>query len=158
MLKLTQLVGFGAGGGGGVDKTPDPFDFTDIFDAGVTAAASTEEITITGIDVPITLRLSLTAPMSAARTVSVFRNGVVVDVASSGTSVDVEMTNGQTLHYLFVNSQDNSIWGGTATVTNLTDGNAVLDAFMFSLQDTGTGGGGGGGVSVSGGVAWEDPP
>ena len=151
MLHLTHLIGFGAGSSG-ADKTPDAIAFADIFDAGVTAAASTDTVAITGIDVAITLRLSLTAPMSSERIVTVYRDGTPVETASSGTTVDVVMTNGQTLQYLFVNAQDNSTWNGTATVTNLTDASATLDTFAFLLQDTGSGGGG----PVS--VASESPP
>lgn len=156
MLKLTQLVGFGAGGSG-VDKTPAPVDFTDIADAGVTASAGTNVVTITAIDLPITLRLTVSEPMSAERTVSTYRDGVLAATANAGTTTDVVMTTGQTLQYVFVNAQDNTTWSGTATLTNVTDGNATLDTFAYSLQDTGSGGGGG--VSVAGvAVAEWNPP
>jgi hypothetical protein len=144
MLKLTQLIGFGVGGAS-TDASPNPIDFDDISDAGVTAAAATNTVTIAGTDIPITLRLTLTDPMSPERTVSVYRDGSLAGSANSGTTIDVAMTNGQTLQYGFVNAQDNSLWIGTATVTNVTDANAVLDTFAYSLQDTGSGGG----VSVS---------
>jgi hypothetical protein len=152
MLKLTQLTGFAAGGGT-VDATPDPIAFDDISDAGVTASATTTLVTISGIDTTITLRLTLTASMSASQIVDVYRDGGFVTQGASGTTVDVAMTNGQTLQYNFTNALDGTSWTGTATVTNVSDGNAVLDTFAFTLIDTGSGGVGVGGVGVS-----EGPP
>lgn len=137
MLMLTQLVGFGSGGGG-TDATPTAIDFNDISDVSTEAAAFTNTVTISGIDTTITLRLTLTSAMSAFRVVEVYRNGAFVSEASSGTTVDVTITNGQTLMYAFYNSQDVSTWSGTATVTNLSDGGATLDTFAYTLHDTGS--------------------
>ena len=137
MLKLTQLAGFGSGGGG-TDATPDAIDFSDISDSGFTASAATNVVTITGIDTTITLRLTLTVAMSGSRTVSILRNGAFVTSGSSGTTIDVAMMNGQTLQYHFANAEDFFNWDGTATVSNLSDGGAILDTFTYSLQDTGS--------------------
>jgi hypothetical protein len=137
MLKLTQLIGFGTGGGG-TDATPDAIDFSDISDSGFIASALTNAVTISGIDTTITLRLSLTSGMSSFRTVDVYRAGSYVATGSSGTTIDVTVTNGQTLQYGFTNSQDVSTWSGTATVTNLSDGGATLDTFTYTLIDTGS--------------------
>jgi hypothetical protein len=148
MLKLTQLIGFGTGGGG-TDATPDAIDFNDISDSGFVASAFTNVVTISGIDTTITLRLTLTVAMSSVRTVDIYRNGSYVGSGTSGTTVDVAMTNGQTLQYAFTNAQDNTTWSGTATVTNLSDGGATLDTFTYTLIDTGSdpvGGVGGGPV------------
>lgn len=138
MLKLTQLVGFASGGGGGIDATPNAIDFDNISDIGFVASAATNIVTITGIDTTITLRLTLTAAMSASRTVIVYRNGAFVTSVTSGMTVDVAMMNGQTLQYVFMNSQNLSTWSGTATVSNLSDGGATLDTFTYSLQDSGS--------------------
>lgn len=70
-----------------------------------------------------------------------------------GTSIDVAIGNGQTLQFGFTNTAIATSWSGTATLTNLSDANTVLDTFAFTLVHTGTGGGGGGG---SGGG--EGPP
>lgn len=137
MLKLTQLVGFGSGGGG-TDATPNAIDFDDIADTGFVASAATNIVTINGIDTTITLRLSLTSAMSSLRTVDIYRSGAYVGSGSSGTTVDVAMTNGQTLQYAFTNAQDITTWSGTATVTNLSDGGATLDTFAYTLTDTGS--------------------
>jgi hypothetical protein len=139
MLKLTQLIGFGSGSGGGTDGTPNAIDFNDISDVSLDPAASTNTVTITGIDTTITLRLTLTSAMSGFRLVYVYRDSIFFAGGSSGTTIDVDLTNGQTLSYTFFNSQDNTTWSGTATVSNLTDGGAVLDTFTYSLQDTGSG-------------------
>lgn len=69
MLKLTQLVGFASGGGGGTDATPNAIDFNDISDAGITASAFTNVVTISGIDTTITVRLTVTSAMSGQRPV-----------------------------------------------------------------------------------------
>ena len=150
MLKLTQLIGFGSGGGGGTDVTPLPIDFNDISDAAIVASAATNTVTISGIDTTITLRLTLTVGMTSQRVVDVYRDGTFVAQGTSGAAVDVTVTNGQTLLYNFTNSQNNTTWFGTATVTNVSDGDVVLDTFAYSLQDTGTGGVGVGGVGVGG--------
>lgn len=152
MLKLTHLAGFAAGGGPGV--VPDPIDFADIFDAGVTATAGTNVVTVTGITVAITLRLTLSVAMSPLKVVEVYRDGSLFALGSSGTTVDVTIANNQTLQFIFTNADDNTTWLGTATLTNLSDAGQTLDTFGYSLQDTGTGGGGGGGGGGWGG----DPP
>lgn len=136
MLKLTQLAGFGSGGGG-TDATPDAINFSDISDTGFTASVGTNIVAVTGIDTTITLRLTLSVSMAGTRTVSIYRNGAFVSQGSSGTTVDVAVTNGQTLQYLFTNALNNTTWSGTATLSNLSDAGATLDTFAFTLQDTG---------------------
>ncbi|MEQ1868222.1 MAG: hypothetical protein ABL996_26695 [Micropepsaceae bacterium] len=137
MLQLTQLIGFGSGGGG-TDVTPNGIDFVDISDSGFTASAGTNVVTISGIDTTITLRLTLTVAMASGRVVYVYRDGFLATSGSSGTTIDVTITNGQTLQYFFTNSQNLTTWSGTATVTNESDLSAVLDTFTYTLQDTGT--------------------
>ena len=150
MLKLTHLAGFAVGGG--PDATPDPIDFVDIADAGVTASAGTNVVSITGIDTTITLRLTLTSAMAAQQIVHVFRDGIEVATGVAGTTIDIDVANNQTLQYFFTNAADNTTWSGTATLTNLSDAGATLDSFTYLLQDTGTGGGFGGGGGGGGGA------
>jgi hypothetical protein len=143
MLKLTHLSGFGVGGGPAA--TPDPIDFNDIADAGVTASAATNVVTVTGIGVAILLRLTLSDGMSTLQTVEAYRDGTMVAQGTSGTTIDVTIANSQTLQFIFTNAVHETIWSGIATLTNLSDAGAVLDTFAYDLQDTGIGGGGGGG-------------
>jgi hypothetical protein len=147
MLKIAQLAGFGSGSGGGTDATPTAIDFNNIADSGFTASAYTNVVTITGIDTMITLRLTLTVGMTTSQRVSVYRSGVFVSQGTSGSTIDVALTNGQTLQYAFTNTLNLTTWSGTATVTNLSDGSAILDTFTYSLTDNGSGpvGGVGGG-------------
>lgn len=144
MLHLTQLAGFGAQSAN-ADFTPNPITIANIADAGFVATAQTNTVTITGIDASVTLRLTLSAAMSPERTVDAWRDGELVNQGTAGSTIDVTLTNAQTLHYAFANAADLTTWSGTATLTNLTDANAVLATFTFALQDTGSGGGGGGG-------------
>jgi hypothetical protein len=137
MLLLTQLVGFGSGSGGGTDATPDAIDFNNISDVSFDPYAATNTVTISGIDTTITLRLTLSSGANGLRGVDVYRNSGYVGSLTSGTTFDVSLTNGQTLYYGFYNSQDNTTWSGTATVSNLSDGGATLDTFTYTLQDTG---------------------
>ena len=144
MLTLTQLTGF-AGSAQAADVTPNPVSIGDLSAAGFVATALTNAITITGINAPITLRFQLSSALSAARTLTLYRDGTPVVVGDTGTSVDVTVTNGQVLQAEFANALDLTTWFGTASLINTTDANALLSTFTFSLQDTGSGGGGGGG-------------
>ena len=144
MLHLTQLAGF-ATQSAAADGTPDPITIPNIADAGFVASAQTGAVTITGIDASVTLRLTLSATMSPERTVDAYRDGTFISQGTAGSTIDVTLTNAQTLHYAFSNAADLTTWSGTATLTNLTDANPVLASFTFNLQDTGSGGGGGGG-------------
>ena len=137
MLTVTQLGGFGSGGSGN-DATPNTLDFGDISSAGPDPLAVTNVVTLSGIDRPITLRLTLTSGMSGLRTVEAYRNDLLASWANSGTTLDVTVTNGQTLLYAFLNSQDGTTWNGIATLSNLSDGGAILDTFAYSLEDTGS--------------------
>jgi hypothetical protein len=149
MLTTTQLIGFGSGGGG-TDVTPGAIAFDDVWDQGFVASAATNVQTVSGIDTTITLRLSVSVAMSSVQTIRVYRSGVLVATASSGSFVDVGMTNDQTLQYLFTNSANFTEWTGTATLTNRSDGDAVLDMFTYYLYDTGSSVGVGVGVGVGG--------
>ncbi|MDZ4739130.1 MAG: hypothetical protein SGJ03_04420 [Alphaproteobacteria bacterium] len=144
MLHLTQLSGF-ASHSAAADVTPDPITIPNIADAGFVASAQINTVTITGIDASVTLRLTLSAAMSPQRTVDAWRDGTLAGQGTAGSTIDVTLTNTQTLHYTFTNATDLTTWSGTATLTNLTDANTVLASFTFNLQDTGSGGGGGGG-------------
>ncbi len=144
MLQLTHLAGFAALSST-ADVTPNPFSIPDIANAGFVASAQTSPVTITGIDTTIILRLTLSAPLSAGRTIAVYRDATLAAQADIGSTIDVTLGNGQSLAFELVNAIDLSTWSGSAALTNLADANATLASFAFSLHDTGSGGGGGGG-------------
>lgn len=144
MLQLTHLAGFMAFAPGS-DITPNPVSIPDIANAGFVASAQTVPVIITGIDTQVTLRLTLTAALSSARIIAVYRDATLAAQADAGNFIDVTISNAQSLTYEFVNALDLSFWSGTATLTNLSDANATLATFAFTLHDTGSGGGGGGG-------------
>ena len=141
MLHLTQFAGFGAQSAA-ADVTPNPINIPNIADAGFVASAQTITAAITGIDAGVNLRLTLSSAMSPERTVDVYRDGTPAGQGTAGSTIDVTLTNTQTLHYAFSNAADLTTWSGTATLTNLTDANTILASFTFNLQDTGSGGGG----------------
>jgi hypothetical protein len=141
LLKLTHLGGFAAGA---ADVRPNAVNFTDISVLDNPASGATNVVTFTGIDVTIALRLSLSSNMSFDNIVDVFRDGSPVAQGTSGATIDVSVANNQTLQFTFTNTMPVTTWSGTATLTNLTDANAVLDTFTYALTHIGGGGGGGG--------------
>jgi len=150
MLRLTVLAGF-ATTTEGPDVTPDAIDWPALEAAGFIAVAMTPAVTLTGISVPITVRASVSSPLTPLRTLTLRRDGAPVITASSGTSADITLANGQTLQVELSNAADLSVWVGTLSLVNLSDNAAPLAACSFSLQDTGSGGGGGGGGGGEGG-------
>lgn len=144
MLVLTSLCGFAAAAAD-QDITPDPFSWPPLSDAGFVASALTPPVTISGISIPVTLRASVTVPLSAQRTLAVLRDGIQVAQASSGFAADFTIGNGQTLQIALANASDLTTWSGTLSLTNQSGAGALLATCPFTLQDTGSGGGGGGG-------------
>jgi hypothetical protein len=152
MLTLTSLCGFGATAAD-TDVTPDPFTWPPLSDAGFVATVLTPPVTISGISIPVTLRASVSVPLTAQRTLAVLRDGIQVAQASSGFAADFTIGNGQTLQIALTNASDLTTWSGTLTLNNLSGASALLASCPFSLQDTGSGGGGGGGGGDGGGAA-----
>ncbi|MEQ1756580.1 MAG: hypothetical protein ABL973_20865, partial [Micropepsaceae bacterium] len=144
MLQLTQLLGFAARSQA-ADLTPNLVSIADVTNAGFVASALTTPVTITGIDAPVTLRLTVSSPLAVTRTASIFRDALLVAQADNGSFVDFQMNNAQSLQIELANATDLTTWSGTATLSNLSDGGVILATFAFTLQDTGSGGGGGGG-------------
>ncbi|MFO0473615.1 MAG: hypothetical protein ACK52K_00515 [Alphaproteobacteria bacterium] len=144
MLKLNALAGFGVAASA-PDVTPDAFSWPNMDNAGFTATAMTPSVAITGITIPVTLRVRVDTPLSPARTLTLLRDGVPLLVATAGTTAEASFANGQLLQVELANALDLTLWSGTLTLENLSDAGAVLAACTFSLLDTGSGGGGGGG-------------
>ena len=153
MLQISNLTGFGAINAG-TDVTPNPITIQDIADAGFVASAMTNLVSVSGIDTSITLRLTLSAPLSINRVLGILRDGALVSQSTTGNFADVTLSNSQTLQFELTNALDLSTWSGVATLTNLSDAGSLIATFNFALQDTGSGGGGGGGGTGGGG----EPP
>lgn len=98
MLHLTQLAGF-ASQSATADIMPDPITIPNISDAGFVASAQTNTVAITGINASVTLRLTLSVAMSPERTIDAWRDGALVNQSTAGSTIDVTLTNMQTLHY-----------------------------------------------------------
>ncbi len=145
MLRLTQLAGFGVAAGG--DRTPNAIDLGNISATATEpndAVATNAAVAVSGINEAITLRITLTAAMSGTRIVEALVNGAVAATGNAGTTLDVVVNDGQTLAYRFSNTINSvggggNTWSGTATVTNVSDGDAVLDTFTYSctVEDDG---------------------
>lgn len=122
------------------DATPSAIDWTDTGNGVGTGIGSTNTPTISGIDVPITLRLSWTVSGNPLAAMYVSVNGSAA--ASGATSpLDFVVSNGQTVGFSYTNFTgyfyDTVSTSGTATVTNLTDGGATLDTFTYDVSWSG---------------------
>lgn len=149
MLSLTNLCGF-ASAADGPDVRPDPVSWPPLDNAGFVATALTPAVAITGIAVPILLRVAVSTPLDATRTLTVLRDGLPVAEATSGSALDVTFADGQVLQVGLANAADLTTWVGTLSLANLSDGATALAACSFRLQDTGSAGGGGGGGGSGG--------
>lgn len=132
-----------AGGGGGGDVTPNPTPnwLTVLADWNVGLWTYREQ-QITGIDASITLRITVSAPISGMTlyyrvnsssgtfnsSTAPSLNGMT-SIVSGGTFV---VTNNQ---YVSFGADSNGAAGGivTATINNVTDGNVVLDTFQVQV-------------------------
>lgn len=141
-LNLTHMAGFGASSGPppAPDSTPNSVsglfaDLNDSVTSPTNASASNGPVTINGINQTITIRLTLTNNASATRSCAAAVDGINVAFVTSGTAtVEVTITNGQTLGYSMTNSINaTDTWSGTGTITNQSDGGATLDTFLYSL-------------------------
>jgi hypothetical protein len=126
-------------GGGGSDVTPDAINFNNI--VAFASFGTTNTVTISGIDAPITLRATWTASGTPILGYW-YVNGALVSIGTSPR--DVTVTNGATV-YFRAYMTDEGASTGTVTVTNQSDGGATLDTFTFYIEYTFYYGGGGGG-------------
>lgn len=126
-------------GGSGADPTPAAIAFDNI--VAYTFFGTTNTVSISGIDQPITLRATWAAsgtPINGYWYV----NGALVAYGSS--PLEVTVTSGATVYFMAYMTTTGASTG-TVTVTNQSDAGATLDTFTFYLEYTGGGFGGGGG-------------
>lgn len=119
---------WGKSGGGGSDQTPAAVNWANISGS---VAASNANQTISGINVPIVLRatISSAAGGGSPRVLGNSLTGAVCDL-DNGEYFEVTVTNGQALHFTVIVDGARSC---TVTITNQSDAGAVLDTFTVSM-------------------------
>lgn len=113
------------------DPTPAAVNWADMatMSAGIPVSSSNADQMITGINEPITLKLTWTG---AATMQYVLNSGSPTAITSGSTFV---VNNGDNVHFI-ASYNVAAHTSGTATVTNVTDSNTVLDTFAYDLTGT----------------------
>lgn len=114
------------------DVTPNAVNWNDVVSA---LSTTTNTVTITGINTAINLSISYTGYNSGA--FSVYKNDTEFDLTTNNPYTLSVSNNDQV--YFFYNPQVESTV--SVTVTNASDGNAVLDTFTMTAAQGGGGGG-----------------
>jgi hypothetical protein len=111
------------------DVTPDALNWNTISTAGSSGSTNTQ--TISGINTTITLRVTYNRD-DEAYTLVTYVNGSSVGGATAPSNYTFTVNNGDTVYFFASGGQtDNS----SATVTNVSDSDAVLDTFGIDLQN-----------------------
>lgn len=121
--------GGGGGGGGGTDVTPNAVNWNNIDTGGSSGQTNTQ--TISGIDTTITLRVTYTRD-DEAYTLVTYVNGTSVGGAQAPSNYTFTVSNGDTVYFFATGGETRD---SSATVTNVSDSNAVLDTFGINLND-----------------------
>ena len=116
------------------DVTPNAVNWNDVFSP---SSATTNTVTITGINTAINLSISYTGYNSPGA-FSVYKNDTEFDLTTNNPYTLSVSNNDQV--YFFYNPQVESTV--SVTVTNASDGNTVLDTFTMTAFQGGGGGGG----------------
>lgn len=118
-----------SGGGGGSDQTPAAVNWANISGS---VFASNASQTISGINVPIVLRATISGAVGAGspRVLSNSLNSNTCDL-DNGAFFDVTITNGQSIAFSALADGARSC---TVTITNQSDAGAVLDTFTVSMS------------------------
>lgn len=120
--------------GGGADVTPNAVNWDDVTSA---YAATTNTVTITGINTAINLSISFTGYSVGA--FDVYKNGSDTSLAANGSPTTLSVSNNDEI-YFFLGGQDEQTV--SITVKNTSDNNTVLDTFTMTAYQGGGGGGG----------------
>ena len=127
-----------AAGGGGV--TPNAVNWADINNP---CSGYTEEKTIMGINIAINLVISWNVLAGTLGVFNVVINGYTFDLVNDYSSPTTFSISNNDIIQFYINSPYCTFSEIFVTVTNASDGNAVLDT--FTMTTTGGEGGGGGG-------------
>ena len=112
------------------DPTPNAVNWNDI---GTAAGNATTNIqTISGINVTITLRATFTEDRDNYTLQAVVNGSAVGSPVSSPSNFTFTVVSGDTVQFNAVGGETRD---SSATITNVSDGDAVLDTFGISLQE-----------------------
>ena len=128
-----------AAGGGGGGVTPNAVDWND---ASGDCNCSTNEQTITGIDTAINLVISWSLSGDVGQ-VLMYKNATEFDLLNDYSSPATFSISNNDIISFYASGTACAASESYLTVTNASDGNAVLDT--FTMTTTGGEGGGGGG-------------
>lgn len=114
------------------DVTPDAVDWNDVVSA---LSATTNTVTITGINTAIDLSISYTGH-NGAGAFSVYKNDTEFDLTGDNPTT-LSVSNNDQVYFFYSPSTPSTV---SVTVSNASDGNTVLDTFtMAAAQDGGQG-------------------
>ena len=131
----SNIIRAAGGGGGGSDVTPNAVNW--IESTSNSLVATSNQQTITGINTTITLRIELSNSLEFGEVASYIKNsGSAIDVQNpaaipSVEYADVSIVNGDILEFRLDgtgNSQQ-----GIFNITNLSDGNTLLDTVTLNV-------------------------
>ena len=111
------------------DVTPNAVNWNNISTAATSGQTNTQ--TISGINTTITLRVTYTRD-DMAYTLVTYVNGTSVGGAQAPNNYTFTVSNGDTVYFFAVGGESRD---SSATVTNVSDSNAVLDTFGISLEE-----------------------
>ena len=118
--------------GGGVDVTPNAVDWNDVVSA---VSATTNTVTITGINTAINLSISYTGYSVGA--FDVYKNGTEFSLTENNPET-LSVSNNDQVYFFYPGPGEESTV--SVTVTNASDGNTVLDTFTMTAFQGGGGG------------------
>ena len=131
MLGVTGRVALAKTRTSSVDVTPNAVDWNDVVSA---LSATTNTVTITGINTAINLSISSTGYYSGA--FSVYKNDTEFDLTNDNPNT-LSVSNNDEVYFFYSPQVESTV---SVTVTNASDGNAVLDTFTMTAAQGGGGG------------------
>jgi hypothetical protein len=118
--------------GGGVDVTPNAVDWNDVVSS---VSATTNTVTITGINTAINLSISHTGS-NGVGAFSVYKNGTEFSL-NDDNPLPLSVSNNDEVYFSYSPAEETTV---SLTVTNASDGNTVLDTFTMTAFQGGGGG------------------
>ena len=113
------------------DVTPNAVNWNDVVSA---LSATTNTVTITGINTAINLSISYTGYGTGA--FSVYKNGTEFDLTGDNPTT-LSVSNNDQVYFFYSPQSPSTV---SVTVSNASDGNTVLDTFTMAAAQDGGGG------------------